>query len=60
VKNDRSADAMRAALDGVRRSAEAAKNIMPSLIEAARARASVGETMHALADVFGRCDATVV
>ncbi len=29
---------------------------MPTLIEAARARCSVGEIMNALADVFGRYD----
>jgi methylmalonyl-CoA mutase N-terminal domain/subunit len=33
---------------------------MPALLDAARARASVGEVMHALADVFGRCDTAVV
>ena len=32
----------------------ATENLMPPLLEAARARATVGEVMNALADVFGR------
>jgi methylmalonyl-CoA mutase, N-terminal domain len=32
------------------------QNLMPSLLEAARARCTVGEIMNALADVFGRYD----
>jgi methylmalonyl-CoA mutase N-terminal domain/subunit len=60
VKAERSKQTLDSALDGVRRAAEARQNVMPSLIEVARARATVGEIMHALADVYGRCDATVV
>jgi methylmalonyl-CoA mutase N-terminal domain/subunit len=32
------------------------QNLMPALLDAARARASVGEIINALADVFGRHD----
>jgi len=60
VKIERSADDMRRALDAVRRAAEARENIMPTLLEAVRTRATVGEMMHALADVYGRCDSAVV
>jgi methylmalonyl-CoA mutase N-terminal domain/subunit len=60
VKKVRSGQALAAALDGVRRAAEARQNTLPALIDAARARATVGEIMHALADVYGRYDTTVV
>ncbi len=59
-KEERSADEMNRALDNVRRAAEAGENVMPTLIDAARARATVGETMCALADVLGRVDTAVV
>jgi methylmalonyl-CoA mutase N-terminal domain/subunit len=45
---------VRRLLDEVRRVAATKTNLMPVLIEAARARCSVGEVMNALADVFGR------
>jgi methylmalonyl-CoA mutase N-terminal domain/subunit len=38
----------------VRRVAATRENLLPTLIEAARARCTVGEIMAALADVFGR------
>jgi methylmalonyl-CoA mutase, N-terminal domain len=41
-------------LADVRRVAATKENLLPTLIEAARARCSVGEIMGALADVFGR------
>ena len=41
-------------------STEARQNVMPALVDAARTRATVGEVMQALADVFGRCDAAVI
>ena len=40
----------------VRRVAATKENLMPALLEAARARCTVGEIMNALADVFGRYD----
>jgi methylmalonyl-CoA mutase N-terminal domain/subunit len=60
VKNERSADDLRRALDNVRRVAAAGENVMPALIDAARTRATVSETMCALADVLGRVDTAVV
>jgi methylmalonyl-CoA mutase, N-terminal domain len=60
VRKERSEDDFRRTLKTVRAAAESGQNIMPALVDAARARASVSEVMHALADVFGRCDATVV
>ena len=59
-KRERSADDVRRTLDAVRRAAEARQNLLPALLDAARARATVGEVMNALADVFGRCDSAVV
>jgi methylmalonyl-CoA mutase, N-terminal domain len=60
AKSSRSADDVRRTLAAVRSAAKAGQNVLPTLLDAARARASVSEVMHALADVFGRCDATVV
>ncbi len=40
----------------VRRVAATKENLMPTLLEAARARCGVGEIVNALADVFGRYD----
>jgi methylmalonyl-CoA mutase N-terminal domain/subunit len=54
VRQTRSADDWRRALDGVRSAASRQQNLVPPLLEAARARATVGEVMSALADVFGR------
>jgi methylmalonyl-CoA mutase N-terminal domain/subunit len=54
VKKSRDNSAVRAALDELKRAAERKQNVFPALLEAAKARATVAETMHALADVFGR------
>jgi methylmalonyl-CoA mutase N-terminal domain/subunit len=43
-------------LDAVKRTAGTKENLLPALIEAARARCTVGEITNALADVFGRYD----
>jgi methylmalonyl-CoA mutase N-terminal domain/subunit len=53
-KAKRSAEAVRRLLDQVRRDAKSGVNLMPTLLEAAEARCSVGEIMNAMADVFGR------
>jgi methylmalonyl-CoA mutase N-terminal domain/subunit len=42
------------ALDKIKKGAATKQNLMPVLLEAARARCTVGEIMNALADVFGR------
>jgi len=54
VKKLRSNEETRRVLDQVRKVASAGENLMPALLEAARARATVGEIMNALADVLGR------
>jgi methylmalonyl-CoA mutase, N-terminal domain len=56
AKSIRDGEAVRRALDKVRRVAATSENLMPTLIEAARTRCTVGEIMNALADVFGRYD----
>jgi methylmalonyl-CoA mutase N-terminal domain/subunit len=56
VKAKRDGAAVRRCLDAVKLAAGAKENLLPSLLDAARARCTVGETMLALADVFGRYD----
>jgi methylmalonyl-CoA mutase N-terminal domain/subunit len=56
IKAARDASAARRSLDELRQVAASAKNLMPTLIEAAKARCTMGEIMNALADVFGRYD----
>jgi methylmalonyl-CoA mutase N-terminal domain/subunit len=55
-KGKRDGEAARRCLAEVRSVAATQTNLMPVLIDAARARCSVGEIMNALADVFGRYD----
>jgi methylmalonyl-CoA mutase N-terminal domain/subunit len=59
VRKARDASAAGEALDAVRRTAAAGNNIMPTLIRAANAHCTVGETVNALADVYGRFDGGV-
>jgi methylmalonyl-CoA mutase N-terminal domain/subunit len=47
------------ALDALRRAAEASENTMPSILDAVRAYASLGEIMDALRSVFGTYRETV-
>jgi methylmalonyl-CoA mutase N-terminal domain/subunit len=56
VKGRRDAEGARRCLTEVRRVAATKDNLLPALLEAARARCTVGEVMGALADVFGRYD----
>jgi methylmalonyl-CoA mutase N-terminal domain/subunit len=56
LKAQRDGDAARRSLSEVRRVAATTENLMPALLEAARSRCTVGEIMHALAEVFGRYD----
>jgi methylmalonyl-CoA mutase, N-terminal domain len=56
IKEGRDGDAVQQALAEVRRVAATKENLMSTLLEAARTRATVGEVMAALADVFGRYD----
>jgi methylmalonyl-CoA mutase N-terminal domain/subunit len=55
VRSERSAEAVRGALERLEReAADPEVNVMPALIDAANAYASVGEMMGAMARVFGR------
>jgi methylmalonyl-CoA mutase N-terminal domain/subunit len=54
VRQRRSRDDVGRALDDLKRAAEIRQNLMPRLVDAAHARATVGEIMSALADVLGR------
>jgi methylmalonyl-CoA mutase N-terminal domain/subunit len=54
VKEKRSNADARRTLDAVKRAAFDKVNLMSSLIDAARARVTVGETVKALADEYGR------
>ena len=56
VKKNRSASAVRSALDQLKRAAERKQNVFPALMEVAKARATVAESMNALAEVLGRCE----
>jgi methylmalonyl-CoA mutase, N-terminal domain len=56
VKQSRDAPAAQEALTAVRQTAATPNNLLPVLLEAARARCTVGEIINALADVFGRYD----
>jgi methylmalonyl-CoA mutase N-terminal domain/subunit len=56
IKAKRDGAQVRKMLDQIRRVAATKENLMPTLIEAARVRCTVGEIMNALADVFGRYD----
>jgi methylmalonyl-CoA mutase N-terminal domain/subunit len=53
IKKSRSADGAQRALDGLRKSAAAGKNMMEPLVEAARARVTVGEMVAAMGDIYG-------
>jgi methylmalonyl-CoA mutase N-terminal domain/subunit len=54
VREVRSGADVGRALDSLRRAAASNVNVFPALLDATEARASVGEIMAALADVFGR------
>jgi methylmalonyl-CoA mutase N-terminal domain/subunit len=53
IRAERSPAAVSRTLDGVRAAASQGTNIIESMIEAAKARATVGEMTQALIDVFG-------
>ena len=53
LRGERDAQQVAAALAALRSGAEGDENLMPLLVAAARARASLGEIVAALRDVFG-------
>jgi methylmalonyl-CoA mutase N-terminal domain/subunit len=54
LKKSRDNQAVTRGLENVKRAAERKENVFPALLEAATARATVYETMSALAEVLGR------
>ena len=56
IKAKRDNEVVAKSLAAIRTIAGTNQNLMPVLIDAARARCTVGEIMNALADVFGRYD----
>jgi len=59
VRADRDAEMVSELLDAVRAAAKAGENVMPSVIDAVEAYATVGEVCSALVDVYGRYDEPV-
>jgi methylmalonyl-CoA mutase N-terminal domain/subunit len=59
VRKTRDAAAVSAALEALRRSAADGHNVMPALIHAAKVHCTVGESVGALADVYGRFEGGV-
>lgn len=53
LRKKRDADAWRRALDEVRATAKTSENLMPKLVSAVQANATVGEVADVLRDVFG-------
>ena len=58
VRASRSADAWRAALDGMRHAARDGRNLVPPIIAAVEAKATVGEIADAMRAVFGEYEET--
>ena len=54
VRRERSNDAVARALATLRAGAEAGRNVMPALMDAVKAYATVGEMTNAMVDVYGR------
>jgi methylmalonyl-CoA mutase N-terminal domain/subunit len=53
LKRTRSADAVNRSLDALRAAAQTTTNLMPPILDAVRAYATVGEMCNALRDVWG-------
>jgi methylmalonyl-CoA mutase N-terminal domain/subunit len=56
IKTARDAEAVKRTLAELRRVAGTKTNVMPAMLDAVRARCTMGEVMNAMADVFGRYD----
>ena len=59
VRAERDPAAVDASLEKVRAAATSGENVMPALVEAVKAYASVGELTNVLVDVYGRFDEPV-
>ena len=53
-RKERNADGVKRALDAIRVAARKGDNVMPTLVEGALAKCTLGEMVQAMADVFGR------
>lgn len=53
-KKDRDDAKVAAAMDAIREAAREGANVMPSLVDAAEAKCTMGEMVQAMADVYGR------
>lgn len=53
IRAERSSGMVTAALDKIRRVAQSEENLMPPIVEAVKAEATIGEICEALRDVFG-------
>jgi methylmalonyl-CoA mutase N-terminal domain/subunit len=53
-RKTRNADGVKVALDAIRAAARKGENVMPSLVEGALNKCTLGEMVQAMADVFGR------
>ena len=60
VRRERDGAAARSALDAVRRGAQGTQNLMPLIVDAVKAEATLGEISDALRDVFGEYRENVV
>ncbi|HVI73784.1 MAG TPA: methylmalonyl-CoA mutase family protein [Anaeromyxobacteraceae bacterium] len=60
LRRDRNGAAAQAAVDAVRRAARGTENLMPFIVDAVKAEATLGEISDAMRDVFGEYRETVV
>ncbi len=60
LRRSRDNEAVRRALADLRRACEGGQNVMPHLIDAARAYATLGETMDVMREVFGLYEEPVI
>jgi len=56
LKKERDNDAVKLALDGVRRAASGSENLLPPLLEAVKSYATIGEICDVLREIFGEYD----
>jgi methylmalonyl-CoA mutase, N-terminal domain len=60
LRRDRNGASAQAAVDAVRRAARGTENLMPLIVDAVKAEATLGEISDAMRDVFGEYRETVV
>jgi methylmalonyl-CoA mutase N-terminal domain/subunit len=60
LRKSRDADRVARSLDGLRDAARSTRNLMPPILEAVRAYATVGEMCDALREVWGEYEETAI